>query len=53
VGKAGAENAAILAAQILALGDEKLAARLAQFKTELAQQVEEKDARLKRQRERG
>jgi phosphoribosylaminoimidazole carboxylase PurE protein len=52
VGKAGAENAAILAAEILALHDEDLAARLAAFKTELARQVEEKDARLKGQRQR-
>jgi phosphoribosylaminoimidazole carboxylase PurE protein len=52
VGKAGAENAAILAVEILALRDEILAARLAAFKTELARQVEEKDARLKRQQQR-
>ncbi|MFN8627820.1 MAG: 5-(carboxyamino)imidazole ribonucleotide mutase [Candidatus Binatia bacterium] len=50
IGKAGAENAAILAAQILALQDARLAARLAAFKHELAQQVEEKDARLQQQR---
>jgi phosphoribosylaminoimidazole carboxylase PurE protein len=50
VGKAGAENAAILAVQILGLSDEQLAARLAAFKTELARQVEEKDARLQQQR---
>jgi phosphoribosylaminoimidazole carboxylase PurE protein len=52
IGKHGAENAAILAAQILALDDEKLAGRLAAFKKELAGQVEEKDARLQRQRKR-
>lgn len=52
IGKAGAENAAVLAAQILALADEALAARLAAFKTELARQVEERDARLKRQQHR-
>jgi phosphoribosylaminoimidazole carboxylase PurE protein len=52
VGKAGAENAAILAAQILALADEKLAARLATFKRKLAERVEEKDAHLQRQRTR-
>ena len=50
VGKAGAENAAILAVQILALGDADLQRRLDQFKTELARQVEEKDARLQQQR---
>ncbi len=52
IGKAGAENAAILAAQILALADAALAARLAVFKAELTRQVEEKDARLKRQHRR-
>ena len=52
IGKNGAENAAILAAQILALGDEKLAARLAAFKSDLARQVEEKDARLQQQQKR-
>jgi len=46
IGPAGADNAAILAAQILALQDAHLAARLAAFKRQLAQQVEEKDARL-------
>ncbi|WP_307633094.1 5-(carboxyamino)imidazole ribonucleotide mutase [Thiovibrio frasassiensis] len=46
IGKAGAKNAAILAAQILALGDEKLAARLAAFKEEMAREVEEKAQRL-------
>jgi phosphoribosylaminoimidazole carboxylase PurE protein len=53
IGKTGAENAAILAAQILALGDARLAARLATFKKELARQVEEKDARLQQHRRRG
>jgi phosphoribosylaminoimidazole carboxylase PurE protein len=52
VGKAGAENAAILAVQILALGDGALRRRLTEFKTELARQVEEKDARLQQQRRR-
>ncbi len=50
IGKNGAENAAILAAQILALSDAQLAARLAALKTELAKQVDEKNARLQRQR---
>ena len=53
IGKHGAENAAILAVQILAVGDEQLAKRLAAFKEELARQVDEKDARLKQQRQRG
>jgi phosphoribosylaminoimidazole carboxylase PurE protein len=52
IGKVGAENAAILAAQILALHDEPLAARLTAFKAELARQVEDKDARLKQQHRR-
>ncbi len=52
IGKQGAENAAILAVQILAVSDETLAKRLATFKEELARQVDEKDARLKQQRQR-
>ncbi len=39
VGAAGAKNAAIFAAQILALGDPKLKARLTRHKEELEQQV--------------
>ena len=42
----GADNAAILAAQILALGDDTLAEKLAAMKAEMASQVEEKDRRL-------
>lgn len=45
----GAANAAILAAQMLALGDEGLAAKLAQEKIEMAEQVEKKDAELQAQ----
>ena len=52
IGKHGAENAAILAVQILAVSDEKLAKQLAEFKEGLARQVDEKDARLKQQRQR-
>jgi phosphoribosylaminoimidazole carboxylase PurE protein len=52
IGKSGAENAAILAAQILALNDAALATRLDEFKTELGRQVEEKNARLTQQRSR-
>jgi phosphoribosylaminoimidazole carboxylase PurE protein len=48
IGKAGAENAAILAAQILALGDAGLAQRLTEFKAEMARKVEEKDAALQK-----
>lgn len=50
IGKGGAENAAILAVQILALGDKNLARRLKDFKAGLARQVEEKNARLQKQR---
>ncbi len=47
VGKSGATNAAVLAVQILALGDEGLAARLAQYKKSLAEKVEQAAARIK------
>lgn len=47
IGAAGAENAAILAAQILALQDKRLAARLQRFKDEMAAKVEEKNQRLR------
>ena len=46
IGKAGAKNGAILAAQILALADDRLAVRLAAFKEEMAREVEEKAERL-------
>jgi phosphoribosylaminoimidazole carboxylase PurE protein len=52
IGTAGAENAAVLAAQILALDDRKLAQRVAEFKQTLARGVAEKNARLQRQRAR-
>lgn len=41
VGKAGATNAGVLAAQILALADPALAGRLADYKRRLAEKVEE------------
>lgn len=47
IGKAGATNAAILAAQILALSDEKVAAKMQQHKQKLVKSVEEKSAKLK------
>ena len=43
VGRFGAENAAILAAQILALSDPALHQKLQEFKAELARKVEESD----------
>jgi len=46
LGKGGAQNAAILAAQILALADEKLAGRLTDYKLELARGVEDKAAKV-------
>ena len=47
IGKAGATNAGILAAQILALSDPALAAKLHEHKEKLARGVEEKSAKLK------
>ncbi len=46
IGKAGADNAAILAAQILALADAALAAKLDAHKTSLAKGVAEKNRKL-------
>jgi len=42
----GADNAAILAAQILALGDDALAEKIAEMKTDMAEQVIQKDKQL-------
>jgi len=47
IGKAGAKNGAILAAQILGVADPEISARLAVFKQEMAAEVEEKAARIK------
>jgi phosphoribosylamine--glycine ligase len=46
VGKSGATNAGVLAAQILALGDTALAARLDTYKARLAEKVEQAAQRL-------
>lgn len=46
IGSSGAENAAILAAQILALQDKRLAARLQRFKDDMGTKVEAKNKRL-------
>ncbi|RME38638.1 MAG: 5-(carboxyamino)imidazole ribonucleotide mutase [Planctomycetota bacterium] len=46
VGEAGAENAALLAVQILARKDETLAARFRAFKEEQARRVAERNARV-------
>jgi len=42
IGKPGARNAGILAAQILALSDPELASKLDDFKADMAEKVEEK-----------
>jgi phosphoribosylaminoimidazole carboxylase PurE protein len=48
IGPAGAANAAILAAEILALGDGKLARRLVRFKQAQAAAVMQKDDAIKK-----
>ncbi len=50
VGKAGARNAAVLACQILALGDPDLAQRLRSLKEEMARGVEARDQSLQERR---
>jgi phosphoribosylaminoimidazole carboxylase PurE protein len=49
IDKAGAVNAAVFAAEILALSDEKIARRLAEHKEELVRSVAEKNARVQKQ----
>ena len=49
IGKAGARNAAILAAQILATADEKLGEKVKSLKTELAKKVQERSQGIKKQ----
>jgi len=49
IGKPGATNAGVLAAQILALGDAELAKRLIAYKTRLAEKVEAAAERLRTQ----
>ena len=46
VGSAGAANAAVLAAQILAVGDPAIATALADYKTRLAEKVEKAAAKV-------
>src|ERR671919_1105725 len=46
IGKAGATNAAVLAAQILAASDEALAKRLGEYKEKLAKKVDAAAAKL-------
>ena len=49
IGSAGAKNAAILAVQIMALGDEALAEKLAAHKVDLAASVKDKNAKLQQE----
>ncbi len=51
IGKAGATNAAILAAQILARSDATLAQRLKDYKRQMAERIEERDRELKKARD--
>jgi phosphoribosylamine---glycine ligase len=51
VGKAGATNAGVLAAQILALADPELTARLEAYKARLAEKVEQAATRLAESRQ--
>ncbi len=46
VGKAGAQNGAVLAARILALSDENVAEKLVQFRQNMLKKVEEKAKRI-------
>ena len=47
IGKPGATNAGVLAAQILAVGDPQIAARLDEYKKKLAEKVEQAAEKLK------
>ena len=47
IGKPGATNAGVLAAQILAVGDSALAARLVAYKQKLAEKVEQAAEKLR------
>ena len=53
IGRAGAVNAGIFAAQIIARKDPKVAARMIEFKKEMAAGVEDKDRKLQESRKRG
>ncbi|MDH3347141.1 MAG: AIR carboxylase family protein, partial [Desulfobulbaceae bacterium] len=46
IGKAGAKNAAVLAARMLAMNDSELRAKLISFSDDMARQVEEKNKAL-------
>jgi phosphoribosylcarboxyaminoimidazole (NCAIR) mutase len=53
IGRAGAANAGIFAAQIIARKDPKVAAKLIEFKKEMAAGVEDKDHKLQDAKKRG
>jgi phosphoribosylaminoimidazole carboxylase PurE protein len=53
IGRAGAANAGIFAAQIIARKDPKVAAKLIEFKKEMAAGVEDKDRKLQESKKRG
>jgi 5-(carboxyamino)imidazole ribonucleotide mutase len=53
IGKAGAANAGIFAAQIVARTDANVAKKLVEFKKEMAAGVEDKDRKLQSQKQRG
>jgi phosphoribosylaminoimidazole carboxylase PurE protein len=53
IGKAGAANAGIFAAQVVGRKDADVAAKLAQFKKEMAAGVEERDRKLQSERSKG
>lgn len=46
IGKAGAKNAGVLAAKILALENKEIANRLVQFKADMVAEVEAKAKRI-------
>lgn len=48
IGKSGARNAGIMAAEILAVSDRSLKKRLDRFRVEMAKKVVEKDKKLRR-----
>jgi 5-(carboxyamino)imidazole ribonucleotide mutase len=51
IGKSGASNAAVLAAQILARSNPELSERLRKYKAKLAARVEEGDRELRKVRD--
>lgn len=51
IGKAGASNAGIFAAEILACKDQRISAKLAEFKKKMAAGVEQRDKKLRNARQ--